>query len=174
MTFAPPPRPYPPSRYEGTTGEVAGEWHRPDDPHDIDFPGGGWSQYLATGAGTDGDFGLYRWHMSGPVSGPDPHFHRTMTESFFVVSGEIDLHDGTDWKPAHAGDFLFVPPGGVHGFRNNSGRPAEMLILFTPGGPRERYFEGLAELATADPRPSDAELAAFFLAHDNIWLDPPA
>ena len=171
MSYALPPRPYPADRYAGATGEIAGEWRKPDDPHDVEFANGGWSDYLATGDTTGGDFGLYRWHMSGPVSGPDPHFHRTMTESFFLVSGEVDLHDGTGWKAAQPGDFLFVPAGGIHGFRNVSGKPAEMLILFTPGGPRERYFEGLAELANADPNPSEAALEEFFLAHDNIWLD---
>ena len=29
----------------------------------------------------------------------------------------------------------------MHGFRNESGEPASMLILFTPGAPREDYFE---------------------------------
>jgi hypothetical protein len=39
-----------------------------------------------------------------------------------------------------------VPKGGIHSFRNNHG-PASMLILFTPGAPREGYFELLGELA---------------------------
>ena len=43
------------------------------------------------------------------------------------------------------GDFLYVPPGGVHGFRNKADEPASMLMLFAPGAPREHYFEGLAE-----------------------------
>ena len=34
------------------------------------------------------------------------------------------------------GDFLFVPEGGIHGFRNESGAPASMLLLFAPGAPR--------------------------------------
>ena len=37
----------------------------------------------------------------------------------------------TDGRP---GDFLYVPQGGVHAFRNESGEPASMLILFTPRG----------------------------------------
>ena len=44
----------------------------------------GWTDYLATGTGTDGDFGLYRWHMAGPPGGPGPHFHRSLSEFFRV------------------------------------------------------------------------------------------
>ena len=43
--------------------------------------------------------------------------------------------------------FLFVPEGGIHAFKNESGEPASMLLLFAPGAPREDYFETLAELA---------------------------
>jgi hypothetical protein len=52
--------------------------------------------YLATGATTGGDFGLYRWEMAGPPSGPAPHFHRSITESFYVLSGTVGLYDGSD------------------------------------------------------------------------------
>ncbi|BCB74336.1 hypothetical protein Pflav_007460 [Phytohabitans flavus] len=41
-----------------------------------------------------------------------------------------------------------------------------MLLHFAPGAPRERYFEGLLDLASK----SDEERAAFYLEHDNYWL----
>jgi mannose-6-phosphate isomerase-like protein (cupin superfamily) len=143
---------------------------RPDAAHDL-LTSTGWADYLATGATTGGDFGLYRWHMSGPRTGPDPHFHRTLSESFFVISGTVRLHDGSAWIDGRPGDFLYVPPGGIHGFRNESGEPAEMLILFTPGAPRERYFEGLVEVAQLDPRPDQQAMAEFFLEHDTFWVE---
>ena len=68
------------------------------------------------------------------------HFHKTISESFFVLSGRIRLHDGSRWVDAVAGDFRYVPEGGIHGFRNTSGEPASMLILLTPGAPREDYW----------------------------------
>ena len=69
---------------------------------------------------------------------------------------------------AEPGDFLFVPEGGVHGFRNESGEPASMLILFAPGAPREGYFETLAE--SGPVRMTDDEKAEFFLRHDTFWV----
>ena len=70
-----------------------------------------------------------------------------MSESFFVLSGTMSLFDGRNWVDSTTGDYLYVPPGGLHGFRNEAGQPASMLMLFTPGVPREAYFEGLAGLA---------------------------
>jgi mannose-6-phosphate isomerase-like protein (cupin superfamily) len=122
--------------------------------------------YLATGATTDGAFGLYRWNMGPEPSGPSPHFHRAMTESFFVLSGSVRLFDGRSWTDATSGDFLHVPVGGVHAFRNESGEAAAMLILFTPGAPREAYFEALGEMAASGRRVSEQERLEFLRSHD--------
>ena len=131
---------------------------------------GGAASYLATGASTGGRFGLYRWDMGPEVSGARPHFHRTITESFFVLSGEVRLFDGDGWRVGGPGDFMFVPEGGIHGFRNESGEPASMLILFVPGAPREAYFEGLVDLAEGRWTPTPDELRAFFVEHDNLHV----
>ena len=58
------------------------------------------------------------------------------------------MFNGERWIDATSGDFVYVPPGGVHGFHNESGEPASFLLLFTPGAPREAYFETLAEIAS--------------------------
>ncbi len=170
MSFAPPPTPYPSDRSTTERGEIGGRFRPDDAAHDLVSPSG-WTDYLATGAGTDGDFGLYRWHMAGPPGGPGPHFHRSLSESFYVLAGEIRLYDGSDWVRGRPGDFLYIPPGGIHGFKNESGEPATMLILFAPGAPRERYFEGLVERATMDPKPSAEEMAEFFRVHDTFWVE---
>ena len=158
--------PYPEPRYRGETGE-ASAWLRPADATpDVVNPSGTTVHYLATGASTDGQLGLYRWEMGPGPGGPDPHFHRSITESFYVLSGTIRLHDGNGWTDGRPGDFLYVPQGGVHGFRNESGEPASMLILFTPGAPREDYFE---RVRTASAM-TEEERAEFFLRHDTFWV----
>ena len=86
--------------------------------------------------------------------GPSTHFHRTISESFFILSGEVDLFDGEQWITGRREDFLYVPVGGLHTFRNSSDAPASMLLLFSPGAPREEYFEQVAEMAQrGGPRP---------------------
>ena len=160
---------YPDPRYHGDAGEVSATYRPNATPPDLTYPSGGTADYLATGASTDGLFGLYRWNMSGEPSGPGPHFHRTLAESFYVLLGDVRIYDGKEWIEAQPGDFVHVPPGGIHGFRNESGAPASMLIHFAPGAPREGYFEGLAKWST-DGRPSNDEVAEFYRAHDNVWL----
>ena len=124
---------YPEPKYTGTDGLVNATIQRADAPADLTYRSGGTAHYLATRESTNGQFGLYRWTMSAQPSGPEPHFHRSISESFYVLSGIIRLFDGREWVDGHPGDFLFVPEGGHHAFRNESGAPASMLILFAPG-----------------------------------------
>jgi hypothetical protein len=62
---------------------------------------------------------------------------------------------------------VYVPQGGLHGFRNDTDEPASMLLLFTPGAAREPYFEGIATLGEM----TEEERAAFFIEHDNYWVE---
>ena len=160
---------YPEARYLGGHGERTATYRPADHDPELTYPNGTAVHYLATGASTDGRFGLYRWEMGPEPSGPDPHFHRSISESFAVLAGSVRIYDGVRWIDTEPGDFVHVPEGGIHGFRNESGAPASMLIHFAPGAPREDYFEGLAHFAVSGP-PGDEELAAFYRHHDNIWL----
>ncbi|CAA9350687.1 MAG: Quercetin 2,3-dioxygenase [uncultured Nocardioidaceae bacterium] len=157
-------RPYPPDRYRGTTGEVSARLREDGTEPEIRYPSGGTCEYLATGDQTGTTFGLYRWTFGPEESGPAPHFHRAITESFYVLSGEVRLYDGEGWRTGRPGDFLFVPEGGLHGFRGGNG--ASMLLLFTPGAPREDYFE---TLAAAEPMTQE-ERTEFMLRHDTYWV----
>ena len=161
---------YPEARYHGPGGEATAWLRRADHAPEVVYDGGTRGHYLARGDQTDGLFGLYRWEMGPGPGGPGPHFHRTLTESFYVLDGTVQIYDGRAWLDAVVGDFVHVPAGGLHGFRNASGAPASMLIHFAPGAPREGYFEGLAEFARSG-RPGPEELAAFYRYHDNTWVE---
>ncbi|GAA5142773.1 cupin domain-containing protein [Nocardioides marinquilinus] len=155
---------YPPDRYHGTDGEVSAWLRRGSEPPELRFRSGGTCEYLATGDRTEQRFGLYRWTFGDDESGPDPHFHRSISEQFYVLSGEVRLFDGRDWVTARSGDFLYVPEGGVHGFRGGGG--ASMLLMFAPGGPREDYFETLAR----GEQMSEEQRDAFMTRHDTYWV----
>ncbi len=161
---------YPPPIYPGDTGEVSAVIRPNDTEPDLVYRNGGRVQYLSTGASTGGLFGLYRWEFGAGVSGPDPHFHRTMTESFYILDGEVEIHDGRGWVTTRSGDYIHVPAGGVHGFKHRAEGPASMLLHFAPGAPREGYFEGLARLAAGETM-TDQEREEFMRAHDNTWVD---
>lgn len=158
---------YPEPLYTAESGE-ASTWHRPyDAAPDIVYPNGNTAYYLVTGDRSEGLLGMYRWNMGPEPSGPGPHFHRSFSESFFVLEGSVKIYDGEHWVDTQPGDYMYAPPGGLHGFRNESGEPASMLLLFAPGAPREAYFEGLLTLSelTAD------EQADFMSYHDNHWVE---
>jgi mannose-6-phosphate isomerase-like protein (cupin superfamily) len=161
---------YPDPKYLGATGETSALVRPVGALPELIYPNGTRVHYLATGQRTGGLFGLYRWEMAAEPGGPGPHFHRTMTESFYVLSGRLRLYDGRSWIDAGPGDFMHVPEGGIHGFRNESGEPASLLIHFAPGAPREGYFEGNARFAR-EGRASDEEMDIFYREHDNIWVE---
>lgn len=158
---------YPDHRYTGEGGEST-TWHRADNTApDIVYPNGNTAHYLVTGDRSDGLLGMYRWNMGPEPSGPGPHFHRSFSESFYVLTGSVRVFDGNDWVDTQPGDYMYAPPGGLHGFRNESGEPASMLILFAPGAPREPYFEGLLNLSEM----SADEQADFMAIHDNHYVE---
>jgi quercetin dioxygenase-like cupin family protein len=158
---------YPDPVYTGEPGLANATLRRAAHEPEVRYRPGGTAHFLATGALTGGQFGLYLWEMPGAPGGPGPHFHRSITESFYVLSGTVKLFDGTAWIDGRPGDFLFVPEGGLHGFRNDDG-PATMLILFTPGAPREDYFETLGRVSEGETM-TDDERTAFMLRHDTFW-----
>lgn len=160
---------YPEPVYPGATGEMSATLRAASADPDLIYGNGTRAHYLMKGESTHGLFGLYRWEMTAEVTGPGPHFHRSITESFYVLSGAIRIYDGRRWLDTGVGDFVHVPEGGIHGFRNESGETASMLLLFAPGAPREGYFETLKALGEGLTM-TEPEREAFYAAHDNIWL----
>ncbi|KAB8189174.1 cupin domain-containing protein [Nonomuraea phyllanthi] len=158
---------YPEIIYPSDQGEVSATFRPAGTPPEFTTPGGGHFHYLSTRLTTDGLFGLYKNRMGPAVGGTSTHFHKTMSEAFYVLSGEIHAFDGERWFDVSEGDYLYIPPGGLHSFGNISGEPAEFLMLFAPGGAREAYFEGVSQVAGM----TDEERAAFFTRHDSFFSD---
>ena len=118
--------------------------YRPADTEpDLRSPAGNRTHFLATHRLTGGEFGLYKIDMGPRAPGPTTHFHRSISESFFILSGEVQLFDGERWITARRDEFLYVPVGGLHAFKNGSDEAASMLLLFSPGAPREEYLRRL-------------------------------
>ena len=160
---------YPEPRYLDVTGEISATFRPANQGPDVTIGQQTAMRYLATGESTHGQFGLYRWDAEPRTPGPNAHFHRTMSESFFILSGTLRLFNGARWIDSKAGDFLYVPEGGIHGFHNESDEPGSMLLLFAPGAPREAYFEAIAE-KVAGRQFSDEEWMELCRRHDNYFV----
>jgi mannose-6-phosphate isomerase-like protein (cupin superfamily) len=155
--------------YLADTGEISARWRPTDAVENLVRPTVT-SRFVATTDVTNGQYGLFSWDMAPRAGGPAAHFHKTFSESFYVISGTVRLYDGESWVDATSGDFLYVPEGGIHAFRNDSDEPASMLILFAPGPPRERYFKELAEIADSGRQLTDEERVEFLARHDQYMV----
>ena len=164
---------YPPPRYFADHGEVSATFRTSDADAELTIGGASRVSLLSTGETTGSLYGLYRWDMlPGTLKVPTggAHYHRTFSESFFILNGSVALYDGQTWREANAGDYLFVPPGGVHSFANTSGEAASMLVLFAPGAPREPYFEELAAIRGEGRELSAQEWTELYARHDQFMV----
>jgi mannose-6-phosphate isomerase-like protein (cupin superfamily) len=153
--------------YLEPTGETSAEFHARDAVENLTYQTSGTHvRFVAPGSATRGQYGLFEWNMQPRTGGATPHFHRKISESFFVMSGLVEFYNGDRWLPGRAGDFLYVPMGGVHGFRAPSDEPSSMLILFAPGQPREQYFRALAEIRESGRSMTEDEWTEFLAQHD--------
>ena len=141
------------------------------DAHPLGEAGGAALRMVAPGAVTAGRFGLVQFRLAPRSGGAEPHYHRTFSESFYVISGRLTLYAGDRWQPCRPGDFAIAHEQGVHGFRNDGDEPADFLILFTPGIARELFFAELAELQRSGRTPSDEEMTAFYARHDQVMVN---
>ncbi|MFH8787058.1 cupin domain-containing protein [Streptomyces roseoverticillatus] len=156
---------YPTPRYHGDKGEVNASFRAADTPPDLTSPRGDAYRYLATHESTGGEYGLYQVDLAARAAGAKTHFHKAMSEAFYILSGELELFNGDKWVTGRTGDFLYVPPGGLHAFKNVTDEPMSMLMLFTPGAPREEFFERVAEMSQR----GSEELKEFRVRHDSYF-----
>lgn len=101
-----------------------------------------------------------------PGGGPPPHIHRREDETFYVIDGECTFRLGSDIVRAGPGDFVNIPRGTVHCFRNDGVDTARLILTFTPAG-IEHFFEETLERAldTGAPIPDNiGEVAARYAA----------
>ena len=82
---------------------------------------------------TGGSLGLVEATVP-PGGGPVAHVHPRNDEGFYVISGELEILDGSSTLVARPGDFVFIPRGIRHRFKNTGVHGARMLFMFTPVG----------------------------------------
>ena len=116
---------------------------------------------LATGEATGGHYSLFHVFIPAGPPGPLPHVHRNADEFFFVLESRVEILLQDDWRPLRPGQFLHVPRGTVHTFRNVTTDAARMLSGFVPSG-FERFFRDFghsARLEDVEPLPvQEAEI----------------
>ena len=114
---------------------------------------------LATGKETNNAF--FQFEAIVPKGGgPPPHVHSREDESFYVVSGSLEILLGDKTYQAKRGDFVYIPRGTVHRFKNVGGDMAVQLVTFVPAGMEGFFQEVFPKVTdrTAAPPPVTEEL----------------
>jgi quercetin dioxygenase-like cupin family protein len=129
------------------------------------------SLFKATREATAGFFSLAEVTIQPGTSGPPPHSHRELLDSFYVLEGTLTVRVGHDELDAPPGTYACAPPGVVHTFANRSAGPVRFLNLNSPGG-WEDYIRDLAVATPADGPPDPRLMGEILARHDVALLDP--
>jgi mannose-6-phosphate isomerase-like protein (cupin superfamily) len=107
----------------------------------------------------------------GPRSGPPLHVHHLQEETIHVLKGHFKIRIGDEIFYLREGGFAYLPSKVPHAFLNLTDEPAEIIVVYTPGGGRH-FYEELGPL-TRNGRPDYKEVALVFEKHNMTLLGPP-
>ncbi len=134
--------------------------------------------FLITGEETDGAFFMAEVSVP-PGGGPGPHVHHREEETFYLLQGRLTIQAGGRTLNASPGDFVHLPRGIVHSFKNTGSVDAKLLLVATPAG-LEKFFEEAfypaVDRLSAPPLVTEALLARLLAAapRHGLELRPPA
>jgi mannose-6-phosphate isomerase-like protein (cupin superfamily) len=129
-------------------------------------------RFLATGEDRNGKYAL--WEAVVPPGGGPPHVHHREEEGFYVLEGEVTFTVHGERVVATAGTFANMPVGTPHSFKNESDRPARMLISVAPAGLEKMFFEvgvPLNEGATTALPPTKDEIERLLAAAPRYGIE---
>jgi quercetin dioxygenase-like cupin family protein len=126
--------------------------------------------FKLTGEDTRGALDYFVCQVA-PHGGPPLHLHHEQDEAIHVLSGRFKVRIGDQQHTLEPSGFAYLPAGLPHAFVNLTDQPAELIIVFAPGG-GHKFFEQLGP-ATRNANPDHDEVAAIFERHGMTLLGPP-
>lgn len=93
--------------------------------------------FLKTAADTDGEYTLVEVELAHG-GGVGLHYHKTYSEKFDCMEGEVQVQLGKTMYPLKAGESATAQQNINHLFRNRSGAPCKFLVELRPAS---RGFE---------------------------------
>src|SRR5262245_52703126 len=130
-------------------------------------------RFLATGEDTGGNYALFE-AIVPPGGGPPPHVNSREEEGFYILEGEITFTIGDKRLVASAGIFANMPVGTPHSFKNESSKPARMLISVAPAGLEKMFFEvgvPLPEGSTTAMPPTKEEIEKLLVVAPSYGIE---
>lgn len=130
--------------------------------------------FLITGEESGGAF--FMAEVSTPAGGgPPPHIHSREDESFYLQEGTLTLQVDGQTLNASPGDFVHIPRGTVHSFKNTGRGNVKMLMVATPAGLEKFFAEAFypAEESGSPPRLTEALMQRILAAAPKYGLELP-
>lgn len=87
------------------------------------------------------------------------------------MTGRLLVRIGEQEFTLEPGGFAYLPSQAPHAFLNLTDEPAEIVVVYTPGG-GHRFFEELGPAARGGA-PDREQIAAIFQRHGMTLLGPP-
>jgi quercetin dioxygenase-like cupin family protein len=106
-----------------------------------------------------------------PHGGPPLHVHHIQEETIHVLKGRFKLRCGDQISVLEPGGFAFLPARLPHAFLNLTDEPAEIIVVYVPGG-GHKFYEELGPVSRA-ATPDRQAIANVFTKHDMTLLGGP-
>jgi quercetin dioxygenase-like cupin family protein len=106
-------------------------------------------RFHASSADTGGVYCLVE-SLTAPGAGAPPNRHPGEDEAFYVLDGTFEFTVEGETITATSGQFVKIPDGAVHAFRNAGEKPGRLLILNSPGRLHDVFFS-----QAGDPLPPE-------------------
>jgi quercetin dioxygenase-like cupin family protein len=126
--------------------------------------------FKVTGEDTGGLFDYFIVEVA-PHGGPPLHVHHIQEETIHVLKGRFKVRCGDETFILEPGGFAYLPAKMPHAFLNLTGDPAEIIVVYVPGG-GHKFYEELGPIARS-ANPDRPAIADVFTRHDMTLLGGP-
>lgn len=126
--------------------------------------------FKVTGEDTGGAFDYFIVEV-GPLGGPPLHVHHGQEETIHVLKGNFKIRIGDEIFHCKEGDFAYLPANIPHAFLNLTDEPAEVIVVYVPGG-GHKFYEELGPL-TRNGSPDRQAAAQLFTKYNMTLLGAP-
>lgn len=105
------------------------------------------ARIVISGDETNGAYSIMEWRVASmPAQSKSEadygvHLHRECEETFLIKSGSLRFLIGDQIVVLNEGDFVRVPMGVRHGYRNVSDTSVDMIVSFHPAGLEKLFFK---------------------------------
>jgi quercetin dioxygenase-like cupin family protein len=126
--------------------------------------------FKVTGEDTNGALDYFIVGVA-PHAGPPLHVHHVQEETIQVLKGRFKIRIGDDIFYCSEGGFAYLPSKVPHAFLNLTDEPAEIIVVYTPGG-GHRFYEELGPVSR-NGAPERGVVATIFEKYNMSLLGPP-